>query len=181
MRIRLSPFQLAKWHRNNNWAVPDARTLQGFADHTFDVMIPHMLFSHMPLFRLESTSPALAFAFCIIGGVLMSEPAHHRARGDVASIANGSRSEQAESQPPALSSSSAESSAGSDRIILGDTWDAAPTVRDEVMAHLVKVRDRTTVRLLTLCRPLPSAAGSDCPNSTSPTCKPWSCFRRHLC
>jgi hypothetical protein len=140
-RIRLSPFQLAKWHRNNNWAVPDARTLQGFADHTFDLIIPHMLFSHMPLFRLESTSPALAFAFCIIGGVLMSEPAHHRLRSEVAATANGSRSEHAESQPPALPSSPAGSSTGSDCEMTGEIWDAAPTVRDEVMTHLIKVRE----------------------------------------
>lgn len=62
-----------------HWALPPLQTLSLMANRTYDTVLKHFAFIHMPTFRLVDTAACLAFAICTVGGIKNGgEKDHHR-------------------------------------------------------------------------------------------------------
>lgn len=66
-----------------HWSLPPLKTLSLMANRTFDTVLKHFSFVHMPTFKLVDTAACLAFAICTIGGIKNGSKgdaasAHHR-------------------------------------------------------------------------------------------------------
>lgn len=122
-----------------HWALPPLQTLSLMANRTFDTVLKHFAFIHMPTFKLVDTAACLAFAICTVGGIKNGgdEPGSNRLL--MQHLLDGP-------VPPGQSWESIykhnylERSGGihDDDMRNVEHWDNAPTVRNEKSNMLVK-------------------------------------------
>ena len=139
-----------------HWALPPLRTLSLMANKTFNTVLNHFPFVHMPTFRLIDTAACLAFAICTVGGIRSGKQQHDELLGKgangirhYADAPSGTQLFERLMDGPVSPDQSWESMYKANYEIIEDEeaedikhvgrWDTAPVVRNEKTNMLIKV------------------------------------------